>query len=336
MRANPQVALTVRHDPPRQVHVCEKAQITAAVVAPWPIKAVLCYYRYGKKKGYSYVAMRQHRTYYYRADLPRAATWSVGTVEYFIELVDDRGQRIRAHRSGKSPASIRVFAPPGTKHNKRNRSLAHTYAEYVDFFTAALGKDSYLKIEVDYRFLLQLGFLYSVRMGFGIFEGQGQITERLDRDPTIASVPKAFTYGYLEGELRFHPLFAVMGRLALGAIRERGLQETRGTPLLFGLQGRIRIGKEQSTNLVLGVNGTLDVGTEGLITLTIAVFKKWPMAASVIVTNLPLGRDLGVRFIYQLGWRPVTWVSLDALLGWNIRNINHSGPSFGLGATFRW
>lgn len=330
-------ALEVWHDPPNRVEVGENVTLVAAVVAPWKVQAVMLYYRPAEETRFRSLRMEPSQRHYYRVQLPSKLVSKTTSFQYFIEVIDTKGKRHAGYQSEDAPEPVQVYDPPGSNFSKRDRSQAYTFFEYVDFFTRAFGRDRYFKLEADYRYLLPIPVLYSVRMGFGIFEGQGNNVNLMDRDPTIGVIPKAYTYGYLEGEFRFHKYFALMLRALLGAVRQNtveGLVQSPGA--IFGLEGRARIGQEIGTNLVLGFTGTTGVGIEGVVVLTIREVKKFPMSASVIVTNLPLGQDLGVRLVYQIGWRPIKWFSIDLRVGWNIRNINHSGPTLGLGTAFQW
>ena len=337
-RPQPQQMYRFFHAPPSDLRVGEVMSLTTALVTSWQIGSVICHYRKENEQLYKQAHFRRENKFYYRVNLPIAVTEDTGTLDYFIEVLDRNGTRFRGVGSEERPIQISVAKGPELLPPAKNRSFASLYVDYVDFFLAALGKDGYLKLEVDYRHLLDLPIFYSIRMGFGIFEGQGSWSDKLEANPqTYEPIPRAFTYGYLEGEFRFHRYFAVMARGILGSVRRN---ELAGPPnavgAIFGFQGRVRIGLESRTNLQLGVMATLDVGTEGLIAISISEVPKFPMLASVIVTNLPLGKELGVRLLYQIGWRPVSWFSMDARVGWNVRNINHSGPTVGLGAAFRW
>ncbi len=325
------------HDPPNDVEVGEQVNLVTAIVAPWKIQAVMLYYRKHHETRYLPLRMESSQRHYYKVRLPKELVKKASAFQYFIEAIDTTGKRYRVFHSAEEPEFVRVYAPPGNTFSKQDRSQAYTFFEYVDFFTRAFGRDRYFKLEADYRYILPVPILHSVRMGFGIFEGQANAVGLMDADPNIIVIPKAYTYGYLEGEFRFHKYFAMMLRTILGAVRQNTVEGLIDSPgAIFGLEGRMRIGQFLGTNLVLGFTGTTGVGIEGVVVLTIREVKRFPMSASVIVTNLPLGQDLGVRLVYQVGWRPIKWFSVDLRVGWNIRNINHSGPTMGLGMVFQW
>ena len=60
------------------------------------------------------------------------------------------------------------------------------------------------------------------------------------------------------------------------------------------------------------------------------------MSAEVVVTNEPIGEDLGVRLIYTVGRSITPWLDVSGRVSYQLRDINHSGLGFGLGTTFHW
>src|SRR5207237_10631637 len=76
-----------------------------------------------------------------------------------------------------------------------------------------------------------------------------------------------------------------------------------------GVEGRLRIGYENGTNLVLASGFTKGIGNKNEITLTWDRVKGWPMAGSVIVTNEPVMAGYGVRFVSSISKRLVALVA---------------------------
>jgi hypothetical protein len=60
------------------------------------------------------------------------------------------------------------------------------------------------------------------------------------------------------------------------------------------------------------------------------------MSAEVVVTNEPIGEDLGVRLIYTVGRSVTPWLDITGRVSYQLRDINHSGLGLGLGTTFHW
>ena len=124
-----------------------------------------------------------------------------------------------------------------------------------------------------------------------------------------------------------HEMFGVMGK-ALAGVDRSGFGA--------GFEGRIRIGREDGTNLVLGSGFTKGIGNKNDLTLSWDRVQGWPMAASVIVTNEPVMADYGVRFLYQVGRSVTDYCDLSARLSYQLRDINHNGFGLGLSTSFHW
>jgi hypothetical protein len=66
--------------------------------------------------------------------------------------------------------------------------------------------------------------------------------------------------------------------------------------------------------------------------------EKIPMSGGVHVTNHPgvSADDYGVRLVYEARYAFTDWIELGGRVGYNLRNINHSGFSYGLSGVFSW
>jgi len=146
-------------------------------------------------------------------------------------------------------------------------------------------------------------------------------------------------YGYAELELGLGSLVGLSGRLTAGSfkqVRDEGLLADEPTANLFGFRTELRIGEEQGTHLTIGGALTEQLGNEAWTELTMSVFRRLPMSAAVVVTNLPVDEDLGVSLCYGLGWQATDWLALSLRTGWNARTINHYGFTGGFGAVLTW
>ena len=103
-----------------------------------------------------------------------------------------------------------------------------------------------------------------------------------------------------------------------------------------GAELKLRIGSELGTNLVIGGAIISDFGALAQLKLEWNVIRSWPMSVTVVATNQPVQTDLGVRLIYQVGWRFKHWFAPIARIGYDVRNINHGGLSLGLGVVMGW
>jgi len=262
---------------------------------------------------------------YFRGRIPPEGAVVPG-LDYYVEWVDAAGNTQLAAGSPARPLEVPIhFAPGQEPVDTRDRSRARLRDEFVDFNRFA-GNDTYNLFEGDFLYRVY-GFIHSVRVGFGTYQGYGTPRAHLDdgnRDFTRAI---GYTYGFSELELRLHESVAVLIRASAGVTRD-GLKG--------GIEGKLRLGSETETSLVLGGATTADIGQRGNIELSWNAVRGWPMSAEVIVTNEPIGEDLGVRLLYTVGRQITPWLDLQARVGYQLRDINHSGVSVGLGSTFHW
>ena len=99
----------------------------------------------------------------------------------------------------------------------------------------------------------------------------------------------------------------------------------------------VRIGEAERTRLVVGIASLDDLGSKGFVDAHIDVLEKIPLKAGVVVTSLPVqSKDWGVQLSAQAGYRITNKVSVQGLLGWNARTINHFGFTVGGGLGLEW
>jgi hypothetical protein len=338
---------------PVSYHVAAEKVPEGAVVTPIVflhsregIAVARLYVRHYGDREYQALVMQPCGDAHFQATVPADLVTPPG-LEYYIDAQDGLGRRIAAHASGDSPTYVAVSAPVQAAPDARGRSSAQFNVEWTDFFLESAGRDYYWRAEGDFAYRLRFGFFYSFRMGFGIFEGAGGPAEDLEQADSIPAVYGAapeserlsFTYSYFEPEFALGPYVHLMPRLVIGGIREKGLpgeEDLHRGESIFGAHAYLRIGKEEGTNLLLGGSLTQDMGIEALVTMSLAVFEHFPVGVSVAATNLPVAEDYAARMALKVGWRQLDWMSIDALLGLNMRNIRHIGMGTGLGLTFNW
>ena len=173
-------------------------------------------------------------------------------------------------------------------------------------------------------------------MGLGFFQGQGGSIDDIENKaiPDSALDPLSFAYFYTELELRIVKYFYVSGRFLAGTTVQQPGHENGGDVIVGG-QGRVRIGVDWAY-LVLAASFTKDAGTEAELSVYIDVLKKIPIAGYVLVSDLPVSEEWGVRLVGQVGWRPVPWIAISLRAGWNIRTITHESFSVGAVTELKW
>ena len=248
------------------------------------------------------------------------------TVEWYVAVQDTDGA---LHES--SVETIEVTPGLGSSRQAASDSSLGVRYEYVEFWWAEPGLDRFHHGEVDFTYRMRFHQLHAFRVGYGAFSGDGGVTAQLDRadDPAEFSQPIGWQYGYTELEVHPAPALGLMLRGTVG-IDRLGLNA--------GVGGRVRIGYEESTNLQLGAARSWSVGDEFLVALAWNTIDRFPMTASVQVTNKPGLRsdDWGVRMVYEPRVQIRPALQAGVRLGYQLRNTNHLGPSLGGALVWSW
>lgn len=236
-----------------------------------------------------------------------------------------------------------------------NRTHIDGHVDYVDFDGKfGDGYDQYYQAELDftYRFLQPV---YAVRLGFGTLSGVGGPKDVIDTSTmctdaagTYRCERMTFSYVYSEVEMRVRPNVAVMlrpqaGVLTTDTMDTRDGDRCEGADIAgckfrsgFGARGRIRLGREDGTNLVLGAAFTSRVGTLLEAAYHWLPNRVVPVQITVQVTDQPVVEDFGVRLIADVGYRKVAWFYPSVRVSYQARDIDHSGFGGGFALNFDW
>ena len=288
-----------------------------------PPRAAVLNYRSRGDTLYRTVSFEADEARYWRARLPEGAVSAPG-LDYYVGLVDAVGDERPVAGDGTQPTAVDVVRPPGADlAERKQRSRASLWIDYANW-NSKQPDDYHYNLEGEFLYRVLRG-LHSVRMGFGIYQGKG---ESLDAEK--AGLPPAdvgYHYGFTE--LEFQPAEMIGLRLkALTGVDRNGFNT--------GIEGKIRIGEENGTNLVLASGFTGGIGNKNEITLTWDRVTGWPMAGTVIVTNEPVEANYGVRFIYSIGRNFDSFLDLSLRLSYELRSIEHGGFGIGIADSFHW
>jgi hypothetical protein len=293
-----------------------------SLAGPTP-RAAMVHWRERGSPTFRTVHMSAEPTGHFRVTLPEGSAVEPG-LEYYVEAVDAQGATLAATGTATKPQQIAIRRPPRDERIEyRDRSRVRISDEYVDF-NRFKGNDVYNLFEADFLYRVYTT-VHAVRVGFGNYRGIGTPRDQLD-----AGVPGrkvGYSYGFGEIELRLHPSLAVLLKGSAGVTREG---------LTSGFDVGLRIGSETGTSLLIRGATIADIGQRGSLALAWDAVKGWPMSAEVVVTNEPIGEDLGVRLIYTVGRTVTPWLDVTGRVSYQLRDINHSGLGFGLGTTFHW
>jgi hypothetical protein len=294
----------------------------SSLAGPTP-RAVMVHWRERGSPTYRTVHMSAEAHGHFRATLPKGSAVEPA-LEYYVEAVEPAGATLAAAGNPARPQHITIRRPPRDESIEyRNRSRVRVSNEYVDF-NRFKGNDVYNLFEADFLYRVYTT-VHAVRVGFGNYRGTGTPRAQLDTD--IPGQEVGYTYGFSEIELRMHPALSLLVKGTAGVTRE-GLKG--------GFDLGVRIGSETGTSLLIRGANIADIGARGSLALSWDAVKNWPMSAEVVVTNEPIGEDLGVRLIYTVGRSVTPWLDVTGRVSYQLRDINHSGLGFGLGTTFHW
>jgi hypothetical protein len=307
-------------------------------------RGAVLHVRRAGEEGYSSSAMKEIGPSYFAGTIP-AEMMGEGTVEYFVEATDSKGEVIPIH--GSAPSPLRVAAenplPPDGKKTEETIVRAGAFTDYASF-DAKSNKDYVWQSEAQLGVRLHDVGLRAVRSGFGAYRGRGGTLEDLDK-LGLAGRDVGLTYGWLETELAPDPIFSFVLRAIVG-LREDGVNG--------GGQAFIRIGNDRRTNIMLGGEVLGGIGLRGITQLEWNLTPRVPVMLRSEVTNQPAGvstssskegvgavvstgaGEVGIRSIVQVGYRFTDHFLVAGRGSFQARTINHAGPGAGAAVTYEW
>lgn len=286
-------------------------------------RAAMVHWRVQGTPTFRTLHLQAEPTGHFRTALPQGSA-AEPALEYYVEAVEADGSTRAVAGTAATPRKIAIVRPPRDELvDTRSRSRVRIFNEYVDF-NRFRGNDVYNFFEADFLYRLYTA-LHAVRMGFGNYQGTG--TPRALLDAGVPGQPVGFTYGFTELELRLDPAFSVLLKGSIG-VNQQGLNG--------GFDLGVRFGSETGTSLLVRGATIANIGQRAGLTLAWDAVEGWPMSAEVAVTNEPIGTDLGVRLVYSVGRSITPWLDITGRVGYQLRDINHSGLSLGLGTSFHW
>jgi hypothetical protein len=255
-------------------------------------------------------------------------------VDYFVEVSTPSGGSGLALGSPTQPVAVDVAAPPILDRfaPQPGRSSVALATDYLDFATFDRRdgdhRDWMVAATVDFTYRLD-DTVESLGVGYGVYAGAGGYADRV---PTVDQplARSGFDYGYVDAEFgrrTDHVHVAVGGQLLAGVGRD-------GFGL--GIEGRLRIGDRDGTNLLLSSRTVDQVGFLSLVRFGTRLSRALKLGVSVAATNQPNDGDLGVRLgtVLELRAGPSTSVMLRA--SWQGRSIDHGGVGGGAGLGVHW
>jgi hypothetical protein len=317
------------------------APLRLAVELTGPYAGAVLNVRRAGELTYASVPMQSAGEGYFVAGIPVAMV-RTPSLEYFIEAVGKSGPPTPVIGSASEPSSMAVedFTPPSAPTGVH--VMASVWTDYASF-NSKRANDYVWQTEGFMGVRLADEGLRAVRSGFGVYRGVGGTLHELD-ELGLDGRSVGLTYGYLEGEYAFTPIFALALRGIIG-LRESGVNG--------GAQAFFRIGNDRRTNLLLGGEVLGGIGIRGITQLEWNTFERVPIMLRTEVTNQPAGvatssstsaapassegaGEIGVRAIGQVGYRFTRSFVLAGRVSYQGRTINHAGPGGGAAVSYEW
>ncbi len=319
----------------KTVHLGQPAEV-ALGMAPWAgVKAMQLHVGPREATSFRTIPMTLDGSGHARATVP-ASLVVPGGFSYFVEAIPSEGTPVAVLGAESAPQVVDVVVPPAQ--DPRRQSRVRVSGEFVNFNQKELD-DWYFLTEGDFLYRVRAGALSGVRVGYGVYRGEGGELAEIDPEdagPELAPQPAGFTYGYTELEIELHRYFGVRPRVSVGLGQPADpASETEG--LRGGFQARLRLGDETSSHLVIAGETVPELGQRAFIGLVWDLVENFPMATEVHVTDQPVNSDeLAVRLVYEVSWLASESAALGARLSYQGRRIDHAGFGGGLVATFDW
>lgn len=330
----------IEHRAPTQWRHHLSMGLAFAAADPGHISAAWIHYRKRGSDTYRKRELARDGDGYLRARLDADDAEGPG-VEYFVEVLTDGGLVGSAVGTPEQPISVEIEAPKVNQIfvEKKHRSRVSITTAYLDFATfdkrtipmttdARPFEDTMMVFEADFFYRLRT-FLYGMRMGGGVMNGKGGYGNgNPDLDAEGDPRTRAFNYGYTELEFRATKNVSLLTRGIVGV-------GTNG--LGGGLEGRVRLGQEDETNLMFGVSSLTEIGFLTELKLHWTAFPRFPLGLGIGLTNQPNpDGDLAVRFTADIGLRTWSWFQPTVQVSYQGRTVAHSGLGAGLGMVFDW
>ncbi len=317
----------VEHETAGEVEAGTPIGLAFALSEPANVVAAWLHYRRVGDPSFHRAGLQKDGDGYLRGRIHGAEVLVPG-LEYFVEIANAQGRSGSAIGSPESPRRIAVRSESleaiRETRNRSRVSMIATYLDYSTFDNRGEGDDytdRFALFETDFLFRLRRPWLYGVRVGMGVLNGEGGFKD--EPEPREAG----FQYGYTEFEFRTKPTRAYLVRLIAGLGRDG---------LGFGAEGRVRFGEEEASNLSFALSSLEDVGFLSEVRMQWAAMESLPLGLAVGVTDQPNNGDLGVRLSADLGYRALSWFEPTIRVSYQGRSVRHSGLGVGLGMVFDW
>jgi hypothetical protein len=307
--------------------------VVFVLVQPEHIASAYVHFRPHGAATYRSILLVREDNIYLRGVIPADVVAPPG-FDYFVEVSTPAGRSGLALASPERPVSVTVAGPPIIERfaSQPGRSGVRLGAEYLDFATFdkrdGNHRDYMVQATTDFTYRLD-DTVESLGVGYGVYAGGGGYADRVW---TMDSpMPEGgFDYGYADIEVGGHvehvhvstgaQLIAGVGRAGFG----------------MGVEGRLRIGDRDATNLVVSARTVDQVGWLSLVRFGTRLAEPVKLGVLVAATNQPNDGDVGVKLGTELELLARRNASLLLRASWQGRSVDHGGLGGGAGLGVYW
>ncbi len=317
-------AETVRHVPPGDALAGAQVELVAEADSATP--QLVAHVRTTGAAAYRDIELVRRDDAHWVAVVPAIDVVTPG-LEYYLAA---EGQPVFA--SAEVPHTIEVRLDAGDERKSHDlarsgarRSRIHTMAEWVDFGTHSVNgtqlADHYYRVDADFSYRLWAYPLEEIRVGYTRLLGQAETMACVSPFTTEAGFKVA---GWFELGLAPVEGFRLDARMMVMAT---------AAGFAVGGRGEVRLGDRDASHVAVGVEAMADVGTSGFFRLGWGTVPRFPMTATVEVTNLPARTDrTGIRLYYDVSHEVVSGLHVGVRIGYAARTEQVAGITGGVGA----
>lgn len=321
------VADPVRHVAPPDAVAGTQVELVAEANAAAP--QLVAHVRTAGTTSFTSIELVRRDDAHWVAVVPAVAVVPPG-LEYYMTSGD-----AAVFASPEWPHAVEVHLDADDARKSRDLSRSHARrsqiqvdADWVDFGARTVGgtklADNYYRVDAAFAYRLWAYPLEEIRVGYTRLIGDTESMACSGANPCTADA------GFKVGgwfELGLAPLEGIRldARMMVVAAKNG-----------FGVGGRgeLRFGDREGSHVALGVEGIQYVGGSGYFRLGWGTVPKFPMTATVEVTDLPAtARPTGVRLYYDVAHEVAAGLRIGGRIGYAAREEQVAGITGGLNVT---
>lgn len=326
---------TVKHNAPFSAPAGAAIPVVFVLDQPEHVASAYLHYRPRGARTYRSVLLVREHNIYLRGMVPAAVVQPPG-VDYFVEVSTPAGRSGLALGTPEQPIEVDVAGPPiierfASKPGRSSVKLAGDFLDFATFDKRSDGnhEDRLVHATVDFTYRLD-EHVESLGVGYGVYSGYGGFANQVWNDAN--PLPRSgFDYGYADIEVGGHTdghIHVSGGGQMIAGVGRGGFG--------LGVEGRLRIGDRDETNLLLSARSIDQVGWLSLVRFGTRLARPLLLGVSVAATNQPNDGDVGVQLGTDLEIFGGGSTSLLLKASWQGRSTDHGGIGGGAGLGVYW